>query len=455
MTAMKLTALRKGLMTAGALAVMTSFAYGDDAAEQFRTDFLDGKASWDDVKARAKEEGKMNFYYWGGSDTINVWVDSVVTPALAEEGVTLNPVRITGTKDAVDLVLAEINAGKGVGEGSVDAIWLNGENFYTMSQQNALFGSFAQKVPNSANFDWNEDDPRSLLNLRDFGVVTNSQEIPWSGQQYVCSVNRQYVSADDTPSTFEELKTYLEANPGKFTYVKPPHYVGNTFVQSVMYAFNPDGNGAIPFQKSIEELGAEELARLIKPGMEYLKSIEPMLLGAQGGKARYPEDIAALDGLFLNGEVYFDCKFGLYAVHTGLQTGAFPEQAEAFIFPKGMMIANKNYLAIPANSPNPASALVFANYMASVDSQASKLEKAGMPVGIDIWKLSATDAEKVQMAAPQHYGVTQAELDANVAPDTNASLVDVIEATWLEYIERGSSAPIEEIVVKSAKEIAQ
>ena len=142
-------------------------------------------------------------------------------------------------------------------------------------------------------------------------------------------------------------------------------------------------------------------------------------------------------------------------MHTGLQTGAFPEQAEAFIFPKGMMIANKNYLAIPANSPNPASALVFANYMASVDSQASKLEKAGMPVGIDIWKLSATDAEKVQMAAPQHYGVTQAELDANVAPDTNASLVDVIEATWLEYIERGSSAPIEEIVVKSAKEIAQ
>ena len=76
-----------------------------------------------------------------------------------------------------------------------------------MSQQNALFGSFAQKVPNSANFDWNEDDPRSLLNLRDFGVETISQEIPWSGQQYVCSVNRQYVSKEDTPSTFEEMKT--------------------------------------------------------------------------------------------------------------------------------------------------------------------------------------------------------------------------------------------------------
>ena len=59
------------------------------------------------------------------------------------------------------------------------------------------------------------------------------------------------------------------------------------------------------------------------------------------------------------------------------------------------MIKNKNYLAIPANSPNPASALVFANYMASVDSQASKLEKAGMPVGIDLWRLPADEAAAV------------------------------------------------------------
>jgi len=43
-------------------------------------------------------------------------------------------------------------------------------------------------------------------------------------------------------------------------------------------------------------------------------------------------------------------------------------------------------------------------------------------------------------------GVTQAELDANTAPDTNATLVDVIEATWLEYIERDSSESIEAIV---------
>ena len=44
---------------------------------------------------------------------------------------------------------------------------------------------------------------------------------------------------------------------------------------------------------------------------------------------RYPENIAELDGLFLNGEVDFDCKFGLYAVANGLATGAYPEKAQA------------------------------------------------------------------------------------------------------------------------------
>jgi putative spermidine/putrescine transport system substrate-binding protein len=435
--------MRKTLLSLSVIgSLMAGVAFAQDA-EAFRDGFVAGDVNWEDVQARAKEEGQINLYYWGGSDKINVWMDSIAVPALAAEGVTLNPVRITGTKDAVDLVLAEKGSGKGLGEGSVDAIWVNGENFATLKRQDALMGAFADKLPNSANIEWNPEDPRALLNLRDFGVETNASEMPWSGQQYVCSVNTARTS--EKPSTFAGLMTYLEANPGKFAYVKPPHYIGNTFVQAAVYARNPDGNGAVPFQASIDEMGAAELARLITPGMEYLKALEPHLLGA-GGKARYPEDPKALDGLFLNGEIDFSCQFGLYGVATGLRDGTYPEGAEQFIFPEGNMIKNKNYLVIPGNAPNPAAAMVMANYMASVDSQATKLEIAGMPPGIDPWMLSVADAAKLDAASPGLVGVTQAELDANTAPDTNATLVDVIEATWLEYIERDSSESISSIV---------
>ena len=439
--------MKKTLLSLSVIgSLMAGVAFAQDATA-FRDGFVAGNVDWADVQARAKEEGEINLYYWGGSDKINIWMDSIAVPALAAEGVKLNPVRITGTKDAVDLVLAEKGAGKGLGEGSVDAIWVNGENFATLKRQDALMGAFADKLPNSTNIEWNPEDPRALLNLRDFGVETNASEMPWSGQQYVCAVNTSRVSGD-APSTFAGMMDYLKANPGKFTYVKPPHFIGNTFVQAALYAHNPDGNGAVPFQASISEMGAAELARLITPGMEYLKALEPHLLGA-GGTARYPEDPKALDGLFLNGEIDFSCQFGLYGVATGLRDGTYPEGAEQFVFPEGNMIKNKNYLVIPGNAPNPAAAMVMANYMASVDSQATKLEIAGMPPGIDPWTLSAADSAKLDAASPGLVGVTQADLDANTAPDTNATLVDVIEATWLEYIERDSSESIETIVANA------
>ncbi|MEP4197717.1 MAG: ABC transporter substrate-binding protein [Aliishimia sp.] len=441
-----------GLSLTASMLASVAFAEDSDAAK-FRDGFLSGSVSWEDVQARAKEEGAINLYYWGGSDPINIWMDQVVATGLAELGVTLNPVRITGTKDAIDLVLAEKGSGKGLGEGSVDAIWVNGENFATLKRQDALFGAFADKLPNSKNVEWNADDPRSLLNLRDFGVETNASEAPWSGEQYVCAVNTGRVDKSNAPSTFEGLQAYLEANPGKFTYVKPPHYIGNTFVQSTIYAHNPDGTGAEPFQATFEDIGAEEFARLIGPGLEYLKNIEPLLLGGQSGNARYPEDNSALDGLFLNGEVDFACKFGLYAVATGLNNGTYPEGAEAFVFPEGNMIKNKNYLAIPSNAPNPASAMVMANFMTSVDAQVSKLKFTGMPPGVDPWTLSEAEVQALTEASPGLIGVTQADLDANTAPDTNATLVDVIEATWLEYIERDSTDDIATIVARAAENL--
>lgn len=416
----------------------------DPEAAAFRDAFLTG-VPWSEVTERAAQEGAVNFYHWGGSDLLNLWMDTVAVPTLAEAGVTLNPVRIASTKDAVDLVLAERGAGRGIGQGSVDLIWLNGENFATLRAQGALFGGFAPLLPEAANIAFDPEDPRSQANLRDFGVPTDGAEMPWSGEQYVCAFNAERVGDAEVPSDFEDLGLYLKANPGKFTYVKPPHYIGNTFVQSVAYALNPDNTGAEPFQQSASELGAAELARLLAPAMDYLKAVEPYL----NGEGRYPENIAALDSMFLNGEVDMACKFGIYAVTTDVGTGTWPEGAQAFVFPEGNMIKNKNFLAIPSNAPNPAGALMVANWMSSVDAQTSKLADVGMPVGIDPFLLDDEDAAAIDAASPGLVGITQAELDENAAPDTNATLVDVIEAVWLEVIERDNAAPLEQIVAEA------
>lgn len=429
-----------------ALAGSNAISAADKGATQFRQAFLGDKLKWQDVLDRAADEGQVRFLYRGSNDVLNLWVESAIGPAMEALSITFLPNRLTSTRDAVDLVVAETKAGKLAGQGSADLIWLNGENFYILAQDNLLFGAFAQKLPSSRNFDWNPNDHRTHANLWDFGTQIQNREIPWSSQQFVCAVNRRYVAENATPHTFADLKSYLDRNPGKFAYVKPPNGNGSTFVLAALYAFNPDATGAQPFQQSITAIAAGDLARIITPGMDYLKSLEPFLYSEDNGEPHYPSDAKASDTLFREGKTHFTCEFGTYAAATKVATGHYPNTAEAMIFPKALMIKNKNYLAIPSNAANPAAALVLANYLSSIEAQAGKLRVVGFPTGIDHWMLSGDDIKSIESAAPPHVGVTQAQLDTNAVPDTNASLVDIINTVWRGYIENGSDQTIEELV---------
>ncbi|WP_169569669.1 ABC transporter substrate-binding protein [Sneathiella limimaris] len=427
------------------ISLLTASAFAkDEGAEKFQKAFLSGELEWQAILERAKEEGEVNWFHWGGSEQLNGWIAAKVAPELEKLGIELKTTRIAGTREAVDLVLSEKQTGRGLGEGSVDAIWLNGDNFLTLSKQDALFGSFAAKLPNSKYFFFDPADAASELNLSDFGTPTEAREMPWSGEQYVCYVETNRLSRQDAPSTFEELYVWLQKNPGRFTYVKPPHYIGNTFVQSVLYAFNPRGNGYQEFQRSIDSFSEDEFTKIVQPGFEYLKRLEPLLLG--DGEPIYPQNQAANQTLFNNGEVDMGCEFGLYLVANMRKTGAFSETTETIIFPKSGMIKNKNFIAIPGNAPHPAAALVLANVLSSLELQISKLKEIGYPLGVDMGKLNFDEKTLVANAAPDHFGVTADELSKVAVPDTNASLVKVIQSIWIEYIERDSETPFPEIV---------
>ncbi|UCH25754.1 MAG: ABC transporter substrate-binding protein [Trueperaceae bacterium] len=423
---------------------------GDPDAEAFRDGFLAGVLTWDDVLERAQEEGTVNWFHWGGSDVLNVWIDQVVAPDLAELGITLETSRIPNTRDAVDLVLADAAAGRGVGQGTVDAIWINGENFLTLSRQGLNFGSVTDKLPNAQYFFLDPDDPRSGANLFDFGFPNNMEEVPWSGGQYSCYIDTARLSREDAPTDYAELEAWMRDNPGRFSYIRPPHFNGNTFVQMVHYARKPEGSFA-PFQASADTYTAEEFARLVTPGFEYLRRIEPFILGGGGEDGRrgspiYPEGDDAQTALFANGEIDMACEFGIYTVDTAINNGDYAESVEQVIFPSSGQIKNKNFIGIPLNSPNPAAALVLANYLASPANQISKLADIGFDLGVDVPLLSAEDQAAVVEAAPDLQGVTFEELGNAAVPDTNSTLVDIIETVWIEYIERQSSDSIADIV---------
>ena len=422
---------------------------GEAEAAAFRDAFLAGNVSWNDVLARARKEGKVNWFYWGGNDVLNGWVDRFVAPEMAKLGVTLKSSRIPNTRDAVDLVVADNAAGRGVGQGTVDAIWINGANTLTLGEQGALFGAFAQKLPNSKYFDFDPNSTTARLNLFDLGYPTGGRLMPWGAEQFVCYIDSARLPPTKAPSEFKDLEPYLRANPGRFAYIKPPHFNGNTFVETVLYSTNPDGFK--PFQKDRKDFTPSEFTRLVAPGFEYLRRIEPFLLGGGGkdgqrGAPIYPENPAASWRRFADGEIDMGCGFGLFGVTVRVGNGSFPATAQTRAFPKGTMILGKNFIGIPNNTPNPAAALVLANLLSSPEGQIGKLATVGSPLGLELARMEPANREKAVAAAPKIVGTTMAELGASAVPDFNASLVHLIERIWADYIERQSTRTLSEIV---------
>ena len=77
------------------------------------------------------------FNAWGGSPSINAYIGWVGEQLKQRYDITLVHVKLTDTSEAVSRILAEKVAGKS-SEGSVDLIWVNGENFASMKRDGLL-----------------------------------------------------------------------------------------------------------------------------------------------------------------------------------------------------------------------------------------------------------------------------------------------------------------------------
>ena len=126
---------------------------------------------WDAVLADAEGQ-TVQLWMYGGDDQGNAYVDDILTPAVAEYGVTLERVPVTDTGDALNRVFTEIQAGRS--DGTVDLIWVNGDNFRTGKEADAWLCDWTDLLPSMAATD--PDDP---LLQSDFGTPVDGCEAPW------------------------------------------------------------------------------------------------------------------------------------------------------------------------------------------------------------------------------------------------------------------------------------
>ena len=369
--------------------------------------------SWDQIVEEARGQ-KLYWYMWGGSDLINRYVNGYVAGRLANEyGIRLEMVPVTDATTFVNKVLGEKQAGRDSG-GSVDVMWLNGENFRTMRAAELLFGPYADRLPNMQYID---ESDSSIAN--DFGYPVEGFESPYGSAQVVMVYDSAKVPKP--PSTVEDLLNWIRANPGKFTYPAIPYFTGSVFVRHLFYYVAGGYEELLgPFDPELFDAVAPRLWTL-------LNDLEPYLW--REGKT-YPETHTKLQDLLANGEVYFDVSYNPSEAASLVSQGRYPESVRTFVFDSGT-IGNTHYVAISYNSSSKAAALVLANLLLD---PAAQYEKSRPEVWGDLPVLNVRDLPKQWqekfMRLPRSSSV--------LPPDVLSShKIPELQATWLEAIEKG------------------
>ena len=311
--------------------------------------------SWPEI-VKAADGQTVYWNAWGGDERVNAYIAWVGDQVREQYGITLNHVKLADTADAVSRVLAERAAGKNTG-GSIDLIWLNGENFAAMKAQQLLYGPFTGLLPNFRLVDF-DDKPTTLI---DFTVATDGYESPWG----MAKLNFIYDSAriQQTPRSIPALLDWAKAHPGRFTYPAPPDFLGSTFLKQVLIELAPDP--AFLQQPVGSDDRFEQAAR---PLWEYLDALHPHLW--RGGKT-FPASGPAQRQLLDDGEVDITLSFFPSEASSAIVNNLLPDTARSFVLDKGT-IGNTHFVAIPFNAKAAEAAMVVADFLLSPKAQAVK-----------------------------------------------------------------------------------
>lgn len=374
---------------------------------------FEGK-TWADIVAAARGQ-TVNFYMWGGSDIINGWVTGYVAQNLKERyGITLVMTPVSDAPEFINKILGEKQAGRNT-DGSVDLMWVNGENFRTLRQGDLAYGPWSRFLPNSAYVNWND---ASVAN--DFGMPVDGYESSYGKAQFVMIYDSARVP--EPPKTVNDLLAWIQAHPGQFTYAAPPDFTGSAFVRHVCYATT---GGHEQFMGDFDQaLFDKKFAAC----WTALNEVEPALW--RGGQT-YPENRARMIDLFANGEVAFDMAYNPAEASSLIAQGRYPETARTFVFEEGT-IANTHYVAIPYNSPHKAAAMVAADFLLSPEAQLSKADPAGwgdLPV-LDPALLPAEWQQKFNELPRGPATLPDAVLAAHRLPELPAAWITAIEKGW-------------------------
>ncbi|SJZ36617.1 putative spermidine/putrescine transport system substrate-binding protein [Cetobacterium ceti] len=356
-----------------------------------------------------KKEKTVNMYMWGGSQEINKFMDNVVAVNLEKkDNIKLNRVPITNIKDTVNKLIIEKQAGKK--NGSIDLIWVNGENFKELKNAGVLEENIGKNLKNLQYV------KESTLE-KDFGEPINGYEIPWGEAQF----NFIYRGNGNIP--FNDSKTlmeYVKNNPGRFTYPEVNNFTGSAFVRNMAID--------ILGYENIEKMTNEELKNNLNIVWNYFNEMKPYLW-REG--STYPESEGKLDTLYGNGEVDVTMGYTLNKVTAKIDAGQYDKNSKSFLLDKGTLF-NNHYLAIPKNGKNKEDAKIVIDYLISPEGQLLKQEPEnwGDLTILDVNKLDETTQKKFKSLIESKNLPSLKDIQEKRIKELSPEKLAIIEEGW-------------------------
>lgn len=369
-----------------------------------------------DEMVEAAEGTTVTFYGWGGDEKLNDWLDNKFAPVMKEKyDITMERVPMD-----IDQVLSQLSGEIEGGEedGSIDMIWINGENFQSAKENNMLYGPFTDKLPNFNDYVDAESEDVTL----DFAYPVEGYEAPYGKAQVVMIADTAVTP--DVPKSAEALEEFVKKYPGKVTYPALPDFTGSAFVRNIIYEI-------CGYEQFLDmEADKETVREAVEPAMEYLRGLNPYLWNE--GKT-FPDSSTTLDNMFADGEVVLNMTYDAYATALNIESGTYTDTTETFQFDKGT-IGNTNFMAVAANSGNKAGAMVAINEMLSPEIQADRYEQLRVIPVLDNSKLSEEQKAAFDAVDLGEGVIPQDELLSKRLPEMPAELVPIIEEIWTEEV---------------------
>ena len=398
------------------LAFTLLFSFNGCGQKQSGTQKLDlSSAEWDEIVEAARGT-TVTFYGWGGDENRNNWLNTTVADYVKEHyDIALEVVGMD-----INDILSKLSGEKQAGSetGSIDMIWINGENFYSAKDNGLLYGPFTEQLPNMEAY-IDLQDPETL---NDFCMPIEGYEAPYAKAQMVF-FNDSAVTPE-APASAEELLEFCKKYPGKVTYPALPDFTGSAFVRNIIYELC----GWEQFQDM--EADYDTVKAAIEPALDYLRELNPYLWNE--GKT-FPESSTTVDAMFADGELVMNMSYGPFSVATGIAEGTYTDTTRTFVFDNGT-IGNTNYMAIAFNSPNKAGAMVVINAILSAELQLTQYEQLRELPVVSADKLSAEEQAAFDAVDLGKGVLSQTELLEHRLPEMPADLVPVIEEIWLNEV---------------------